>query len=101
MSTPNRMLGETRNDFAPAVDRVWQLDPLSKGTKTTNADRRIAAPYSEATREYFRFDHRGGIAIGYRRVCQSEDRLHNLPARRVVARLLTRPVHRALQHPGR
>ena len=64
MSTPNRMLGETRNDFAPAADRVWQLGPLSKGTQTTNADRRIAAPYSEAIRENFRLDHRCGIAIG-------------------------------------
>jgi hypothetical protein len=64
MSTPNGMLGEMRNDFAPVVDRVWQLDPLSKGTQTTNADRRIAAPYSEAICENFRFDHRCGIAVG-------------------------------------
>ena len=40
-----RMLGATRNDFALAVDRVWQLGPQSKGTKTTSAARRIAAPY--------------------------------------------------------
>jgi hypothetical protein len=58
------MLGEMRNDSARVVDRVWQLDPLSKGTQTTNVDPRIAAPYSEAIRENFRFDHRCGIAIG-------------------------------------
>jgi hypothetical protein len=64
MSTPNGMLGEMRNDFASVVDRVWQLGPLSKGTQTSNADRRIAAPYSEATSDNFRLDHRCGIAIG-------------------------------------
>ena len=59
-----RRLGEMRNDSAPVVDRVWRLDRPLKGTKTTNADRHIAAPYSEAIRENFRFDHRCGIAIG-------------------------------------
>ena len=58
------MLGEMRSDSARVVDRVWRLGPPLMGTKTTNADRHIAAPYSEAIREYFRFDHRCGIAIG-------------------------------------